>query len=148
MTPKLVLALGLILVLATPADAIHKGRVCKTFPSADGAGGAHLTACLVVNDHDFQDQIQAMIVLTNSGSQDVRVHVSYLRLIKGSTTIRDTGPFQITVPDHQAVEPAGGWVVNPNGTFHSRIRMWPEWIEQPGDPTGSILAWNSGSVTY
>lgn len=137
-----------VLLLATPAGAVHKGGVTKNFPSPDGTGGANLNVTLVVDDHDFEDQIRGMAVYSNSGTQDAIVHVSYVKLIKGTQDIRVTSSFVDRIPANQSAAFATLWLNNPSGTFHSRTRMWVCWPEQPGDPCGSAVAWNSNNVSY
>lgn len=138
-----------LVALALPASAIHKGTVCKNFAGPDGpAFGTELDVCLTVNDHDFEDKIQALAIYTNRGDERVAIHVSYTRLIRYSTTIRDTGSFIYTEPGNTAYGFATTWVLNPSGEYHSRIRMWACWVDRPGDPCGSIVTWNSGDAIY
>lgn len=148
---KLLVALFTVglLAVASPASAIHKGAECRIFEGQDGAEwGEKLEVCLSVNDHDFEDQIQALAIFTNRGEESVTLHVSYIRLIKGTTTVRDTGSFIYTLGDHSARGFATTWLLHPSGTFHSRIRMWVCWPERAGDSCGSVVVWNSGNVTY
>lgn len=151
---KLLVALAAtvaVLGLAVPAQAIHKGTICKVFKGPDGdVKGAHLSACISVDDHDFEDQIRAILVATNGGNESVTLHVSYLKLIRYSTDIRTTGSFVYTLPAGFGAAHAFAttWVNSPSGEYHSRIRMWVCWPERAGDPCGSIVTWNSGDAIY
>lgn len=143
-----VIALMTVALAAAPAGAVHKGRVCKTFSGPDGAGGAELSVCLVVDDHDFEDQIRAMAVFSNPGTKTAEIHVSYLKLIRGSTDVRVTSSFVEALPRQEQFALATLWLNNPDGTFHSRLRMWVCWPQFAGDPCGGVVVWNSGNVTY
>ena len=145
MKKLLVALLALMFLLPAPAFAIHKGAVVQEFPGPDGPGGAHLWAKLVIDDHDFQPQIRAMLVFSNPGDRIARVHVSYLKLVRFSTDVRNTGSFIVDVPAHETLAVAGTYVFNPNGTYHSRTRLW---VCFSGFACGNVKVWNSQDVRY
>jgi hypothetical protein len=144
------LAAVMIALVAAPATAVWKGQVCKDFRGPDGDGGVHLFTCLVVDDHDFEDQIRALSYNNaNAGNGPAEVHVSYLHLVKNNVgTVKNTGSFINIVNDGAPETFSTTWLNNPNGTFHSRIRMWVCWPSLAGDPCGSVVIWNSGNASY
>ena len=145
---RFTIAAILLLVTAFPARATLLSGVCKNFPGPDGAGGAHLYVCLYV---DLQSgTVRPFGRFENIGTKTVEVHVSYLKLIRGSTDVRNSGPQIFTVPVGDPPTNRVDMVtssVSGAGTYHSRLRMWPVWVGLPGDPVGSVLVWNSGTVT-
>jgi hypothetical protein len=148
LSAALVLTVALLLG-ASPAWAIWKGQVCRSFPGPDGGLGVHIQACLNIDDHDFEPKIRALVEFSNPGTGRADIHVSYMKLIKdGVGTIRDTGPFRVLAYPNSVGDYVTTYVNNPHGTYHSRIRMWVCWPTLAGDPCGSITVWNSADVRY
>lgn len=136
------------LAVAAPANAVWKGEVCKDFAGPDGSGGVHARACLVVDDHDFEDQIRAGLLLTSPGTGRVEFHVSYLKLVKnGLGDVKNAGPFTTTISSGDPRFFVTTWQNNPNGTYHGRARIWACWPTLGGN-CGSVVVWNSGNASY
>jgi hypothetical protein len=151
---KYLLFASLVLVAlvssAPPAMALHHGTRCQGHAGPDGDGGANVRICIMVNEHDFQWKIQPLFKIENNGTKPVTVHMSFLKLIKDGVThyVSDTDVRTVSAgvtvwltPDYWKIEPRGG-------PWYSRTREWVCWPSFAGDPCGSVLVWNSGSVTF
>jgi hypothetical protein len=143
-------ALAALVSLAPPAQAFEHGTVCKGFAGPDGAGGANIRICIMVNEHDFQWKIQPMMKIENNGTKPHEVHASYLKLVKSGTDVIVSDPFirSGAAGVNQTIT-TNIWKEQPRDCcWYSRTRVWVCWPSFAGDPCGSVVVWNSGSVTF
>lgn len=141
----LLLLTSLVLILtASPAQAIHYGTVCKIFNGPDGGGGVEARVCTYVNRHDFNHDLQAVTSGSNTSNHRYVLHGSYVRLVKDGMNVRDTGSWVKVIDPGEVYDRMTNWYFNPrSGTWWSRTRVWVCFPTLPNDPCSPITIWNS-----
>lgn len=141
----LLLLTSLVLILtASPAQAIHFGTVCKIFNGPDGGGGVEARVCVFINKNDFNGDLQAISGAYSTSSHRYVIHGSYVRLVRNGTNVRDTGSWSSVIDPGEQHERATNWYDNPSsGTWWARNRIWVCFVTLPNDPCSAITIWNS-----